>query len=191
MGFSEAQFGILCQKILTPNIRLPENVSLDQGAIVEPLAVAMHASDRAQLPAGTTALILGAGAVGLLCAAVTMVSKPKAVVIADVQADRVKFAVDNGFAHAGVVVPMKRPEAIADKLAFAKEMSETVKGTTVNGEAVGEVGACYECTGVESCLQTAIYVSLSLGYLHDEGGALRAKKILRRNSRPSRAARSC
>ncbi|KAJ2906015.1 hypothetical protein MKZ38_003498 [Zalerion maritima] len=139
--------------------KLPDNVSLDQGAIVEPLAVAMHASDRAQLPENTTVLILGAGAVGLLCAAVTKASKPKAVIIADVQEDRVKFAVNNGFADASVVVPMKRPETIADKLAFAKAVAEMVKGTKVNGEPVGEVGAVYECTGVESCLQTAIYAT--------------------------------
>lgn len=142
--------------------RLPENISLDLGAIIEPLAVAMHASGRAQLPRGSTVLVFGAGAMGLLCAAVTKASKQRAVIIADVLAERVSFAVDNGFADGGIVVPTKRPETIEEKLTFAKEIAAMVNGTVVNGERTGEVSACYECTGVENCLQAAIYVSVYL-----------------------------
>lgn len=79
----------------------------------------------------------------------------KTVVIADIQADRVDFAVQNGFADQKIVVPMKRFTEIADKLAFAKEVAEMAKGVS----GVGEVDAVFECTGVESCLQAAIYVS--------------------------------
>ena len=142
------------------NTRLPDNVSLEYGALVEPLSVAMHAADRANLPEGSTVLILGAGAVGLLCAAISKVRKAKTVVIADINQDRVEFAVANGFADASVVVPMKRPTAIEEKLEFAKEVAELVKNAKVNGQPVGEVTATYECTGVESCMQAAIYVSL-------------------------------
>ena len=156
---------------LTQDTRLPPSVSLDLGALSEPLSVALHASDRANVPQNSTILVFGAGAVGLLCAAVSkVVDKAAKVVIADIQADRVNFAVQNGFADAGVVVPMpaKRPETIEEKLAFAKEVADLVKGTrvksTISGEPetreslVGDVTATYECTGVESCLQSAIYV---------------------------------
>jgi L-iditol 2-dehydrogenase len=82
------------------------------------------------------------------------------VVIADIQEERVKFAVENGFADAAVVVPSgRRPEGVEERLAFAREVAERVKETMVEGEKVGEVGAVYECTGVEACLQAAIYVS--------------------------------
>lgn len=90
------------------------------------------------------------------------VSGAKTVIIADIQADRVDFAVQNKFADASIVVPMKRFEAIEDKLNFAKEVSELVK----NASGVGEVDAVFECTGVESCLQAAIYVSQK--YLYTE-----------------------
>ncbi|KAM0787279.1 hypothetical protein ACM66B_006512 [Microbotryomycetes sp. NB124-2] len=40
--------------------KLPDNVSLQSGAMVEPLAVAMHAVDRANFEEGGTALVLGA-----------------------------------------------------------------------------------------------------------------------------------
>ena len=84
------------------------------------------------------------------------------MVIADILEDRVSFAVENGFADAGVVVPMKRPETIAEKLEFAKEVAELVKTTKIgeSQEGIGEVTGTFECTGVESCLQAAIYVSI-------------------------------
>lgn len=142
-------------------IRLPDDLSLELGALTEPLSVALHASDRANLPEGSTVLVFGAGAVGLLCSAVSKVVSKARVVIADIQEDRVNFAVENGFADAGVVVPMKRPETVAEKLEFAKEVAELVKATRLGGgqEAIGEVTGTYECTGVESCLQASIYVS--------------------------------
>jgi L-iditol 2-dehydrogenase len=138
--------------------RLPENVSLEYGALAEPLSVAFHARDRAALKPGSTVLILGAGAVGLLCAAAAKVSGAKSVVIADIQEDRVNFAVTNGFADAAVVVPLARPQTIEDKLAYAKDLAEKITSTQVKGEAIGKVTVTFECTGVESCMQTAIYV---------------------------------
>lgn len=137
------------------NDRLPPNVSQETGAILEPLGVAIHGCRRAALAPGSTVLIFGAGAVGLLCAAMCKVYGAKTVIIADIQAERVEFAVQNKFADKKIVVPMKRPLDIEEKLAFAKEVAEMVKN-----EVGGEVDAVFECTGVESCLQAAIYVSI-------------------------------
>lgn len=100
-------------------------------------------------------LVFGAGAVGLLCAAMSKVSGALNVIIADIQGDRVEFAVANKFADSKILVPMKRPQEIADKLAFAKEVAEMAK-RAAGGK---EVDCVFECTGVESCLQAAIYVS--------------------------------
>lgn len=83
------------------------------------------------------------------------VSGAKQVIMADIQSERVDFAVENKFADAKIVVPMKRPQTIEDKLAFAKQVAELVKASS----DIGEVDAVFECTGVESCLQAAIYVS--------------------------------
>ena len=104
--------------------------------------------------------MFGAGTVGLLCAALSKAVSDARVVIADIQEDRVRFAVDNGFADAAIVVPMKRPDTIEAKLEFAKQVAETVKSTTHNGQPLGEVSATFECTGVEACLQASIYVRL-------------------------------
>ncbi|WP_406249028.1 2,3-butanediol dehydrogenase [Microbacterium sp. M] len=44
---------------------LPENVDLRMGALVEPMSVAWHAVSRGRLEAGQTALIAGAGPIGI------------------------------------------------------------------------------------------------------------------------------
>ncbi len=45
--------------------RLPASVSFREGAMVEPLAVGLHAVDMAKLERGATVLVIGAGPVGL------------------------------------------------------------------------------------------------------------------------------
>lgn len=125
---------------------------------MEPLSVAMHAHNRANPAPGSTVLVFGAGAVGLLAGAVSKAFGASAVIIADIQKDRVDFAVSKGYADAGFVVPMARPQAIEDKLTYAQSVAEQARNTVVNGKAIGEVAVTYECTGVETCLQSSIYV---------------------------------
>jgi L-iditol 2-dehydrogenase len=136
-------------------------MSFGMGSLLEPLSVAMHAKDRVGMPlSGATVLVLGAGAVGLLCAAVCKTEKAK-VLIADINQDRIAFAVRHGFADAAVLVPMVRPETVGQKLEFAKSVAEAIRTAGVNGCEAGEPHISFECTGVEACLQTAIYVSVS------------------------------
>lgn len=140
--------------------RLPEDVSLDLGAILEPLGVAIQASKRAQLAVGSTVLVFGAGAVGLVVAAMAKISGAGTVVIADIDEGRVNFAVENHFAHRGFTVPLKRGQTIEECLDIAKETAAEIgKITKVSGGPVGEVDAVFECTGVPSCVQASIYVS--------------------------------
>lgn len=118
----------------------------------------MHARDRANLPAGSTVLMFGAGAVGLLAAAVSKADGAEAVIIADIQKDRVDFAIANGYADAGYVVPLASPKTIEEKLAYAQDVANKIAETEVKGKPVGQVSAVYECTGVETCTQSSIYV---------------------------------
>ncbi|KAK4200141.1 chaperonin 10-like protein [Triangularia verruculosa] len=148
--------GTLQEEIVHPGKwchKLPEGVSLEDGALVEPMAVALHALRRARLEEGAKVLVFGAGTVGLLCAALSKVVNKAKVVIADIQEERVNFAVEQGFADEGLVVPRARPVMIEEKLRFSKEVAEMV------GEKIGLVGGTFECTGVESCLQAAIYAT--------------------------------
>ena len=49
--------------------RLPDDIPLDEGALCEPLAVAIHACLRAEITLGHSVFIIGAGPVGLLAVA--------------------------------------------------------------------------------------------------------------------------
>ncbi|KAI4910701.1 hypothetical protein J4E90_006956 [Alternaria incomplexa] len=140
--------------------KLPEDMSLDLGALLEPLSVAIQASKRAQLAPGSTVLVFGAGAVGLLVAAMAKISGAGTVVIADIDAGRVQFAVDNKFAHHSYTVPMKRGSTIEEQLDIAKEVAAEVgKLSKESGGEIGEVDAVFECTGVPSCVQASIYAT--------------------------------
>jgi L-iditol 2-dehydrogenase len=133
---------------------------MEMGALLEPLGVAIHAYRRSLMREGQTALVLGAGAVGLLAAAVATAKGAKRVVIADIDAGRVDFAVKNGFAHQGYLVPMKRGKDTEENLAIARETADGVAAVTDDsGTAIGEVDVVFECTGVPTCVQAAIYVS--------------------------------
>jgi L-iditol 2-dehydrogenase len=136
---------------------------MEMGALLEPLGVAIHAYRRSLMREGQTALVLGAGAVGLLAAAVATAKGAKRVIIADIDAGRVDFAVKNGFAHQGYLVPMKRGKDTEENLAIARETADGVAAVTDDsGAAIGEVDVVFECTGVPTCVQSAIYVSSSL-----------------------------
>lgn len=45
--------------------KLPDHVSMEEGALLEPLSVGIHACRRANVGLGTTCLITGAGPIGL------------------------------------------------------------------------------------------------------------------------------
>ena len=46
--------------------RLPDNVSYEEGALLEPLSVGVHACRRAGVTVGQNVLICGAGPIGLV-----------------------------------------------------------------------------------------------------------------------------
>lgn len=46
--------------------RLPNNVSLEEGALLEPLSVGVHACRRAGVTFGSSVLVCGAGPIGLV-----------------------------------------------------------------------------------------------------------------------------
>ena len=125
--------------------------------------MAIHASKRAQLNPGASVLVFGAGAVGLLTSAISKFNGSKYVVIADVQAERVAFAMDNGFAHRGFVVPRKCGQDIHEKLEVAKGIAASAIRVKLTDEKLNseEFDTVFECTGVESCTQAAIYVGSS------------------------------
>lgn len=76
---------------------LPNNVSLESAALIEPLSVVLQGLRRSNLHAGESVLVLGAGAVGLLACAAAKASGAAYVAAVDIDAARLKFAKDNGW----------------------------------------------------------------------------------------------
>ena len=72
--------------------KLPGNVSFAEGAMVEPLAVGMHAANKARIRAGDVAAVLGCGPIGMLTALAALAGGCSRVFITDVQAPKLALA---------------------------------------------------------------------------------------------------
>lgn len=95
----------ICKGLTTIRLtRIPDNVSFEAAALLEPLSVAIHATNRAALTTGSSALVIGAGAVGLLTAAMARQAGCTTVTIMDVDGGRVDYAKKNNFATHGYKV---------------------------------------------------------------------------------------
>jgi (R,R)-butanediol dehydrogenase/meso-butanediol dehydrogenase/diacetyl reductase len=77
-------------------LRLPDNVSSADGALVEPLAVGLHAVDAAGIKNGEDVLVLGGGPVGLACAIWARHFGAREVVVSDYVEGRRNMAAQIG-----------------------------------------------------------------------------------------------
>jgi len=87
--------GAFAQYVAVPGhilARLPDEVSFHQAALVEPLSVALHAAGRARIESGDTAVVIGAGMIGLLVVQTLRSAGCRRVVAVDINADRLELA---------------------------------------------------------------------------------------------------
>jgi L-iditol 2-dehydrogenase len=63
-------------------LHLPDNVSFDQGAMVEPSATALYSVKRAEVGIGDSVLVIGTGPIGLLAAKQAKISGAAKVIVA-------------------------------------------------------------------------------------------------------------
>jgi 2-desacetyl-2-hydroxyethyl bacteriochlorophyllide A dehydrogenase len=75
---------------------LPENVSFDNGALVEPAATALHAVRQADVKAGDKVLVQGAGTIGIMAGMLAKLSGASIVMIADRKDARLQAALTMG-----------------------------------------------------------------------------------------------
>jgi D-xylulose reductase len=72
--------------------KLPENVGYDEGALVEPLAVGLHAARKARIKPGDVALVTGAGTIGLVTAMAALAGGCSKVIITDIVQQKLDLA---------------------------------------------------------------------------------------------------
>jgi L-iditol 2-dehydrogenase len=78
---------------------LPAGIDARFGAFIEPLAVGLHVARRSGFQAGQSALVFGAGSIGLLVAAWLRVFGARRVVIAELRPESARIAHEAGFAE--------------------------------------------------------------------------------------------
>jgi (R,R)-butanediol dehydrogenase/meso-butanediol dehydrogenase/diacetyl reductase len=72
--------------------RLPDGMSLRQGALVEPLAVALHGVRRSRLKPGDHVLVMGAGPIGLLTLQCALLAGARTAVVTEIDPARTELA---------------------------------------------------------------------------------------------------
>lgn len=127
---------------------LPDNIDLDIGALVEPLAVAWHAVDASPIASikDPKCIVFGGGPIGLAVVQVLLARGAKLVICVEIAAKRQQFAKDFGAHH--VIDPTKQ-----DVVSTALDLC--------GGEA--NVDISFDCAGVPASLETACKVVRSRG----------------------------
>ena len=72
--------------------KLPDNVSFAEGAMVEPFAVGMQAATKARITPGDTAVVLGAGPIGVMVALAALAGGCARVIVADLAQPKLDIA---------------------------------------------------------------------------------------------------
>ena len=75
---------------------IPDNISFDAAALIEPMSVCIWAAQKAVIENGSTVLIAGAGPIGVIMAQVAKAFGAKDVVVTDVIDKRLAFVQEHG-----------------------------------------------------------------------------------------------
>lgn len=121
--------------------RLPDSVSWEQGAMVEPLSVAMHAVNLTPLSLMDTVVIVGAGTIGLLALLAVRLKGAGQIIVTDLSAHRLALAKQLG---ADIVVNIAERDPVA-----------------IVNDATGGAGAhaVIEAVGISATVQQALAVT--------------------------------
>lgn len=109
--------------------RLPDSISFEQGALVEPVSVAVHAVKRTPLASSASAAVIGAGMIGLLTIQALRVAGCHPIIAIDLDEARLQLA---GRLGATDVLRSGRPDLLEKILALTDG-----RGVDAAFEAVG------------------------------------------------------
>ncbi|TKX18780.1 L-arabinitol 4-dehydrogenase-4 [Elsinoe australis] len=125
--------------------RLPDNISCEEGALLEPLSVALAGIERSGLRLGDPLVIGGAGPIGMVTLLAANASGASPIVITDLDENRLKMAQN--------LVPRVRILQI-QRGQDPKDIATSIK------EKLGqEAKLVMECTGVESSIHAGIFAA--------------------------------
>ena len=119
-------------------LKLPQDIDLDKGALIEPVAVAVHAVRKAENIKGKKVLVLGAGPIGNLVAQVAKGMGAATVMITDVSNHRLDIAMVCGIEHCINTLKENLSCSISDIFGFDK------------------ADVIFECVGLTATIQQAV-----------------------------------
>jgi L-iditol 2-dehydrogenase len=177
LGVSCAEFrrdGAFAERVAVPqNIlyRLPDGLSFEHAAMVEPVSVAVHAVDRLPIRLGDTAVVVGTGMIGLLVVQALRAAGCASVFAVDVASSRLELArrlgADEGFLANQADVPGEilrrtggRGADVAVEAVGLTDAAATAIACVRKGGAIALVGNI--SPKVELPLQAAVTREISL-----------------------------
>ncbi|XP_014479371.1 PREDICTED: sorbitol dehydrogenase-like [Dinoponera quadriceps] len=128
--------------------KLPDHVSLEEGALLEPLSVGVHACKRGSVGIDCKVLILGAGPIGLVTLLVAKAMGASKVVITDILESRLKIAKKLG---------------ADDTYLVQKNRSESDTMADIHAIFGDEPDRTIDASGAQSSIRLAILVTKSGG----------------------------
>ncbi|KAF1954492.1 sorbitol dehydrogenase [Byssothecium circinans] len=123
--------------------KLPDNLTYEDGALLEPLSVALAGMDRAGVRLGDPVLVCGAGPIGLVTALCCRAAGAAPLVITDIDEGRLKFAKE------------LIPHVLTHKVEFSHSPEDFRNAILKLTDGI-EPAKAMECTGVESSISGAI-----------------------------------
>ena len=131
-------------------IKLPEGLDLETAALVEPLAVGIHAVRVADLQAGSRVMVIGAGPIGLTVALWARFFGARDVVVSEMASTRAALAKQMG---ATAVI---QPDPTADAEALLAQYIDATGGPP---------DIIFECVGAPGLLQQCIELAPQRGQI--------------------------
>lgn len=128
-------------------------MNLEEGALVEPVAVAVQITKVGDVRPNQIIVVFGCGPIGLLCQAVSKAYSAKKVIGVDISQSRADFA--QSFGADDVFVPPPKPDG-KDDSAWSEEVALMMKDKFNLGEGPDVV---LEATGAQTCIQTGIHLT--------------------------------
>lgn len=116
-------------------VKLPENLTYEQGALIEPLAVGIHALEMAGQPDWETAVVIGCGPIGLLVGLYLQQVGIETIIASDINAYRLKRAAKMGLRTFN--------SADGDLLDLVNEITQE-EGTEIVFECAGSAAAALQ-----------------------------------------------
>jgi L-iditol 2-dehydrogenase len=121
---------------------VPDSMSDDAAALLEPLSVGIWACRKGRVTAGSRVLITGAGPIGLVSVQTALAFGATSVVVSDVNPARLQLALDLGAtevvdARSASVLDLARPpEVLLECSGFPPEIGEGIRALDRAGRAV-------------------------------------------------------